>query len=463
MSTIAQDKALGWARQFRRERIIMGLLSLALFGLVINYIRTVPLPRVLVVAAPLQARMSGTSGFSPEQELLERFRQVYGVEVRLVLTRTPEEVLEMVEQGKAQIGLALGVAPSEADRKEDADAGQKPRLAYGPEYDRQPIYTVDWNEGFLPTGTNGPAMDELLRVAASFSQDPVLAPALPLDALHLLLPFLPEVRDVAPTGREAGYRFVWRTDVPRLDKAMRSFWKQLAADGTLPALRERTMGFLPDDPDPFEMEMLRRTLALYVPPHAGTITKASRKWRLDPILLTAVIHQESHFNPGAVSATGVRGLMQMTGDTMERLGVQNPNDDAEVITAGARYLDMLREHFIELGYGRDEAMLFGLAAFNIGQGHVEDAIGLAQGGLARDGRVQDGRAGLPAWTAVRRVLPTLASLDVAKNTHHGLCRGAEAVEFVDKVRYFAYAIKGLIHQVGAQRDELSGLRLALAR
>jgi membrane-bound lytic murein transglycosylase F len=453
MSTIAPDKALGWARQFRREHIIMGLLSLVLFGLVVNYIRTVPLPRILIVAAPMQARMSDTSGLSPEQELLERFRKLNnGVEVRMVLTRTPEEVLEMVEQGKAQIGLALGVAPSEADRRENADASLRHRMAFGPEYDRQPIYTVEWDEGYLPRGHVRPAMDELLRVAASFSQDPVLAPALPLDALHLLLPFLPEVRDVAPTGREAGYRFVWRTDVPKLDKAMRSFWKELAADGTLPALRERTMGFLPEDPDPFEMGMLRRTLALYVPPHAGTITRASRRWRLDPILLTAVIHQESHFDPGAVSATGVRGLMQMTGDTLERLGVRDPGNDAEVITAGARYLDMLREHFIGQGYGRDDAMLLGLAAFNVGQGHVEDAIELAQ----------RGRAGLPSWTAVRRTLPTLASLDVAKNTQHGLCRGIEAVEFVDKVRYFAYAIKGLV-QAGAQRDELSGLRLALAR
>lgn len=451
MSTTAQDKALRWARQFRREHIIMGLLSLALFGLVFHYIRTVPLPRVLVVAAPLQARMSDTSGLSPEKELLERFRKLNGIEVRLILTRTPEEVLELVEQGKAQIGLALGVAPAEPNRADAADSKGRPRLAYGPEYDRQPIYTVDWNEGFLPTGANRPAMDELLRVAASFSQDPVFAPALPLDALHLLLPFLPEVRDVAPTGREAGYRFVWRTDVPRLDAAMRSFWNQLAADGTLPALRERTMGFLPEDPDPFEMEMLRRTLALYVPPHAGTIAKASRRWRLDPILLTAVIHQESHFNPGAVSATGVRGLMQLTGETLERLGVRDPGNDAEVIFAGARYLDMLRAYFIEQGYGREEAMLLGLAAFNIGQGHVQDAIELARGG----------QAGLPGWMAVRHTLPTLASLSVAKDTRHGLCRGLEAVDFVDKVRYFAYAIKGLV-QVGAQRDELSGLRLALA-
>jgi len=452
MSTIAPDRTPILLRQLRREHYAVGLLSLALFGLVLHYTRTLPLPRTLVVAAPLLSRMSETSGVSPEKELLERFGQFHGVEMRLILTRTPEEALELVEQGKAQIGLALGVAPANPDRADAKDASGKARLAFGPEYDRQPIYAVDWGEGYLPTGHVRPAMDELLRIAASFSQDPVLAPALPLDALHLLLPFLPEVRDAAPTGREAGYRFVWRTDVPRLDAAMRSFWKQVQVDGTLNALRERTLGFLPEDPDPFEMELLRRTLALYVPPHAGEIARAAHKWSLDPMLLTAVIHQESRFDPRAVSATGVRGLMQMTSVTLERLGVQDPGNAGEVIFAGARYLDMLRSYFMDLGYGREEALLLALAAFNVGQGHVEDAIELAR----------DGKPGLPGWLAVRHALPRLADMDVAKDTHHGLCRGSEAVDFVDKVRYFAYAIKGLV-QVGAQRDELSGLRLALAR
>jgi len=263
-----------------------------------------------------------------------------------------------------------------------------------------------------------------------------------------------EVRDTAPTRHEASYRFVWRTDVPRLDKAMHAFWDELLADGSLADLRERTQGFFPADPDPFEMAVLRRTLALNVPEHRKTIERAARKWGLDPFLLTAVIHQESRFDPDAVSATGVRGLMQMTGSTLAELNVKDPGDAAEVINAGARYLDLLRRQFADMGYDNEDAMLLALAAFNVGQGHVQDAIDLLRSDEYSDDE-------LPSWFGVRQALPLLANAEVAQKTRYGLCRGSEAVEFVDKVRYFTFAIRGLV-LASAEGNELSGLRLALA-
>jgi len=227
-----------------------------------------------------------------------------------------------------------------------------------------------------------------------------------------------------------------------------------ANGGSLDSLRERSQGFFPADPDPFEMEALRRTLALNVPEHHRTIERAARKWRLDPYLLTAIIHQESRFDPDAVSATGVRGLMQLTGPTLTELNVKNPDDPVEIIHAGARYLDLLRRQFVEMGYDAEDAMLLALASFNVGQGHVQDAIDLLRG-------ENDESDELPSWFGVRQVLPLLSDADVARQTRYGLCRGAEAVEFVDKVRYFAFAIRGLV-LASAQGNELPSLRLALA-
>ncbi len=450
MSTTPPDNTTPAGRSFRRDRLILGLLTAALAGLVVHHTLTLPMPKSLVVAAPRQTRITGDASMSFEKALLERFAREHGVNLTFVLTDTPEEALDLVEGGRAQIGLALGVAPREVSAHDAKYSKKNSKIAFGPEYDRQPICAIDWNEGFAPPENASGALGELLRVAASFSASPRQAPALPLDALHLLLPFVSEVRDTAPTRHEASYRFVWRTDVPRLDKAMRNFWTEVLADDSLENLHERTLGFFPADPDPVEMELLRRTLALNVPEHRKTIERAARKWRLDPYLLTAVIHQESRFDPGAVSATGVRGLMQMTGPTLEELGVKDPGNAAEVINAGARYLDTLRGQFVEMGYNAEDAMLLALAAFNVGQGHVQDAIDL----LRDDG-------GLPTWLGVRQALPLLANVNVAQQTRYGLCRGAEAVEFVDKVRYFTFAIRGLV-LASAEGDKFSGLRLALA-
>lgn len=454
MSTTPPDNTTRARTSFRRDRLILGMLTAALAGLVVHHTLTLPMPKNLVVAAPRQTRVTADASMSFEKALLERFAREHGVNLTLVLTDTPEETLELVESGGAQIGLALGVAPREVSAHDAKASKKQSKMAFGPEYDRQTIYAIDWQNGFAPPEEATGALDELLRVAASFSLSPRQAPALPLDALHLLLPFLSEVRDTAPTPHEASYRFVWRTDVPRLDAAMRGFWDQVLADGSLDALRERTLGFFPTDPDPFEMELLRRTLALNVPEHHRTIERAARKWRLDPYLLTAVIHQESRFDPGAVSATGARGLMQMTGPTLAELDVKNPDDPVEVIHAGARYLDLLRRQFVDMGYEADDAMLLALASFNVGQGHVQDAIDLLRG-------ENDKSDELPSWLGVRQALPLLADAGVARQTRYGLCRGGEAVEFVDKVRYFAFAIRGLV-LASAQGNELPGFRLALA-
>ena len=164
--------------------------------------------------------------------------------------------------------------------------------------------------------------------------------------------------------------------------------------------------------------------------------------------------QESRFDPDAVSATGVRGLMQMTGPTLAELNVKNPDDPVEIIHAGARYLDLLRGQFVKMGYNADDAMLLALASFNVGQCHVQDAIDLLRG-------ENDKSDELPSWLGVRQALPLLADEAVARQTRYGLCRGGEAVDFVDKVRYFAFAIRGLV-LASAQGDELPGFRLALA-
>ena len=51
-------------------------------------------------------------------------------------------------------------------------------------------------------------------------------------------------------------------------------------------------------------------------------------------LLRAIIYQESHFNPMAESYTGVRGLMQLTMDTAEDVGVMDRVDPLESISGG---------------------------------------------------------------------------------------------------------------------------------
>ena len=88
-------------------------------------------------------------------------------------------------------------------------------------------------------------------------------------------------------------------------------------------------------------------------------------WRL----IVAQMYRESQFDPGAKSAAGALGLMQLTPDTARAMGVADPFDPDAGIRGGIRYLDKLRSYF-EVGLPPRERTWFALAAYNAGPARV---------------------------------------------------------------------------------------------
>src|SRR5690625_2628032 len=93
-----------------------------------------------------------------------------------------------------------------------------------------------------------------------------------------------------------------------------------------------------------------------------TIVLAAHKHALDPALIKAVIHAESHFDTHAVSRAGAMGLMQLMPETARSLQVHNSFDAKENIFGGARFLQYLHQKF--------DRLELVLAAYNAGEGNV---------------------------------------------------------------------------------------------
>jgi soluble lytic murein transglycosylase-like protein len=106
-----------------------------------------------------------------------------------------------------------------------------------------------------------------------------------------------------------------------------------------------------------------------VPPQFATaLTNAAASANLSPTLLSALVWQESRWNPAAISPKGAMGLAQLMPGTARDLGV-NPADPVQNLVGGARYLRMLLDQF-------DGNVEKALAAYNAGPGRVRSAGGV---------------------------------------------------------------------------------------
>lgn len=98
------------------------------------------------------------------------------------------------------------------------------------------------------------------------------------------------------------------------------------------------------------------------------ICYASSTYGVDPILLTAVMETESHFNFSSFSGAGAVGLMQIMPTTGEVIGC-DVYDPLSNIMGGAAHLRTLLESFS--GYG-EMAVSDAVAAYNAGAQAVID-------------------------------------------------------------------------------------------
>jgi membrane-bound lytic murein transglycosylase F len=207
-------------------------------------------------------------------------------------------------------------------------------------------------------------------------------------------------------------------------EAVNIFFQQMRESGRMVKVIQQATGeirsFAYEESREFQTNLTDR-----FPRFRPLFEQASEESGIDWRLLAAVGYQESKWDPIAQSNNGALGVMMLTSDTAEAMGIKDRTNPQQSIFAGARYLAEVREKVPDRIPEPDRTW-FTIAAYNVGFGHLEDARVLAQ----MDGKNPD------SWTDVREELPRLAEARWFTKVKRGYARGWEPVQFVDRVQRY---------------------------
>lgn len=385
---------------------------------------------------------TGPIGF--EYELAEGFAQYLGVRLEVFPYYSLNELFPQLQSQHLDIIAAgISVSPQRAKKFKFGPAYQRvseklvfkqgkiwPRdittlngnllVVSGSSHSESLMAYQQQNDKLAWQETEDKDVEELLEMVLSEELDYTIADSNILALMRRRYPELAIGFSVSPEQDIA-----WAVNKERDDSllaALIEYKGLIQSNGVLAALEDKYFGHLRqfNYVDTIEfIKAAKQVLPVYrswFQIYAGDID-----WRL----IAAMSYQESHWQPDAVSVTGVRGMMMLTLDTAKYLGIESRLDPEQSIKGGAAYLANLLQRIPDrIEY--PDRLWFALAAYNIGLGHLEDARVLTE----RQGANPD------LWVDVKIRLLQLRQKKYYRTTNYGYARGNEAVIYVDNIRRY---------------------------
>ncbi|WP_407332395.1 membrane-bound lytic murein transglycosylase MltF [Enterovibrio sp. 27052020O] len=268
--------------------------------------------------------------------------------------------------------------------------------------------------------------DELLKQVADGQLDFTIADSVDIALIQRINPDITVALEL--TEDEPVAWFMKKTQDDSVYALMIEFFGKKTQSGELAALEEKYFGHV-DSFDYVDTRAFLRAIDSKLPKWEPLFKKYADQfdWRL----LAALSYQESHWNPRAVSPTGVRGMMMLTLPTAKSVGVKNRLDPEQSIRGGAEYLHKMLQRVPD-SVNENEKIWFALASYNIGFGHMMDAR-----------RLTKSQGGNPdSWADVKQRLPLLAKRQYHQQTRYGYARGYEALSYVENIRRYYQSIVG---------------------
>lgn len=389
----------------------------------------------------------------PEHALIQSFADYLGVKIDYQVEATVTGVLAAIDQGKADLAAAgLTITPERQkhyrfskpymdvtqqivcrrDRVQPEEisdlSGLDIRVIANSSYSatlqhlqKNKYPELTWSK------TDTATTEQLLHQVWQGEFDCTVADSNIVDINRRYYPEL-----IAPLNLRRAEQLGWLMpkSARKLVGAVNRWLKEFEAADELSAWQDRYYGFF----EVFDFVDIRayiRRIDERFPQYRDYFREAAEQYDLPFTLLAAQGYQESHWNARAKSPTGVRGIMMLTRNTAEAMGVENRLDPRQSIFGGAKYLARMKQRFVDDVTEPDRTWL-ALAAYNVGRAHLHDAQTLA--------RKQNKNPYL--WRDVRQVLPLLADKRYYPDLKYGYARGTEPVRYVRRIREYQHVLNG---------------------
>ncbi len=389
--------------------------------------------------------VNGPAGL--DYELMQGFAEYLGVDLQIKLFNDITELLPALTRRKGDLvaaGVTVTPTRQQAYRFGPAYQQTRPTVVYR-RGGRRPASLAE-----LATGTVGisagssyieqlqaqqavtpqlswleldrAGIEDLLQMVSSGELDYSI-----IDSTDLILnqPFYPHVEAAFEFPQPDQLAWVFRGgDDDSLAQQARVYFHHLEESGLLADLRTKYTT-ADNTYNVVNTIVFQDRIRDRLPELRGLFELAANNNEMDWRLLAAVGYQESHWNPDAVSPTGVRGIMMLTRSTADELNVDDRRDPAQSIDGGSRYLSSIIANLPQR-IPEPDRIWMALAAYNIGYGHLEDARILTE----RHGGNPD------RWDEVREHLPLLSRQPHYETLKYGYARGSMAVRYVDNIRAY---------------------------
>ncbi|HKK54794.1 membrane-bound lytic murein transglycosylase MltF [Marinobacter sp.] len=393
------------------------------------------------------------NAIGPEHSLVSQFAESKGWTVEWTMYESTAEVLEALESGDTHLAAAgLTHLPSRTEqftrgpahteiteqlvchrehrpmpRLPENLAGVEIRVTAKSSYVETLNKLAGQHEGITFSEDDDLTTELLLSEVAEQELDCTVADSNIVQVMRRHFPHL-EVAMNLTSGKNLGW-YSPNTFADIADTA-HEWMNSPAGDQAIGDMETRYYSYIGEF-DFVDLRALNRRIENRLPDFKDEFVKAEKQTGMPADLLAALSYQESHWDPAAVSPTGVRGIMMLTRNTAESLGVTDRLDPDAAIDGGARYLADRHRRLPETIPEPDRTFL-ALASYNIGRGHLLDARQLAR----ELGKNPD------SWEDMSEVLPLKADKRYYPSTRYGYARGYEPVHYVQRIRNYRDVIKG---------------------